>query len=35
MPLPRPHASDPYRQPEVKLGNEQFALAGNGKTTGL
>ena len=34
MSLSRPHASDPYRQPGVKLGDEQFALAGNGSAAG-
>src|SRR3984885_4763553 len=35
MSLSRPHASDPYRQPGVKLGDEQFALAGEWERRGL
>ena len=35
MSLSRPHASDPYRQPGVKLGDEQFALAGEWDDRGL
>src|SRR3984957_8055195 len=35
MSLSRPHASDPYGQPGVKLGDEQFALAGEWERRGL
>jgi saccharopine dehydrogenase-like NADP-dependent oxidoreductase len=35
MSLSQPHASDPYRQPGVKLGDEQFALAGEWERRGL
>src|SRR6202041_3524637 len=35
MSLSRPHASEPYRQPGVKLGDEQFALAGEWERRGL
>src|ERR1700729_1980207 len=35
MSLSSPHASDPYRQPGVKLGDEQFALAGEWERKGL
>jgi saccharopine dehydrogenase-like NADP-dependent oxidoreductase len=35
MSLSRPHASDPYRQPGVKLGDEQFALAAEWERRGL
>src|SRR5579862_9457958 len=35
MSLSRPDASDPYRKPGVKLGDEQFALAGEWERRGL
>ena len=35
MSLSRPHASEPYRQPGVKLGDEQFALAAEWERRGL
>jgi saccharopine dehydrogenase-like NADP-dependent oxidoreductase len=35
MSLSRPHDSDPYRHPGVKLGDEQFALAGEWERRGL
>ena len=35
MSLSHPHASDPYRQPGVKLGDEQFAIAGEWERRGL
>jgi saccharopine dehydrogenase (NAD+, L-lysine-forming) len=35
MSLSRPHDSDPYRRPGVKLGDEQFALAGEWERRGL
>ena len=35
MSLSHPHPSDPYRQPGVKLGDEQFALAGEWEHRGL
>src|SRR6201996_5736112 len=35
MSLSHPNASDPYRQPGVKLGDEQFALAGEWERRGL
>src|ERR1700761_699347 len=35
MSLSRPHASDPYRQPGVKLGDEQFAMAAEWERRGL
>ena len=35
MSLSHPHASDPYRQPGVKLGDEQFALAEEWERRGL
>ncbi|UQX90031.1 saccharopine dehydrogenase NADP-binding domain-containing protein [Jatrophihabitans telluris] len=34
MSLSRPHATDPYRQTGVKLGDEQFALATEWETSG-
>ena len=35
MSLSHPHATDPYRQPGVKLGDEQFALAEEWERRGL
>src|SRR5260370_22972884 len=35
MSLCCPNTSDPYRQPGVKLGDEQFALAGEWERRGL
>src|SRR5579872_5645771 len=34
MSLSRPHPAEPYRQTGVKLGDEQFALAGEGEKRG-
>jgi saccharopine dehydrogenase-like NADP-dependent oxidoreductase len=35
MSLSHPHSTDPYRQPGVKLGDEQFAMAEQWKKRGL